>query len=144
MDGLKQKKPPKKQPCCKLFLYFYVMIVRSQTEHPTHPIYDFLSIHPSIHSPHCLTYWLVGNRESIPGDSEHRAKGQSGQDASLSQGTITHTVHSHTLSCNTDNLEMAVSQQCMSLDWWRKLENPEKPPRHRENMDEVTVLELNL
>ncbi|KAK3564612.1 hypothetical protein QTP86_023757 [Hemibagrus guttatus] len=46
-----------------------------------------------------------------------------GRSANPSQG-------SHT----TDNLEMPINLQCMSLDWGRKPEYPEEPLRHGENM----------
>ncbi|KAK3525357.1 hypothetical protein QTP86_031087 [Hemibagrus guttatus] len=40
----------------------------------------------------------------------------------------THTlIHSHT----TDNLEMPINLQCMSLDWGRKPEYPEETPEAR-------------
>ncbi|KAK3532556.1 hypothetical protein QTP86_024143, partial [Hemibagrus guttatus] len=50
-----------------------------------------------------------------------------GQDASLSQAPVTHITHPH--SHATDNLEIPINLQRMSLDWGRKPEVPGGNPR---------------
>ncbi|KAK3560175.1 hypothetical protein QTP86_034675, partial [Hemibagrus guttatus] len=56
----------------------------------------------------------------------HQGRIHPGRSANPSQGTHTHS-HSHT----TDNLEMPINLQCMSLDWGRKPEYPEETPEAR-------------
>ncbi|KAK3515770.1 hypothetical protein QTP70_031486, partial [Hemibagrus guttatus] len=60
----------------------------------------------------------------------HQGRIHPGWSANPSQGT--HTLsHSLTQSHTTDNLEMPINLQCMSLDRGRK------PPRHAENPEET-------
>ncbi|KAK3556826.1 hypothetical protein QTP70_022263, partial [Hemibagrus guttatus] len=56
----------------------------------------------------------------------HQGRIHPGQSANPSQGTHT-LIHSHT----TDNLEMPINLQCMSLDRGRKPEYPEETPEAR-------------
>ncbi|KAK3549828.1 hypothetical protein QTP86_015306, partial [Hemibagrus guttatus] len=62
-------------------------------------------------------------REPVPisGVIGHQGRIHPGQSANPLQSTHTHT---HT----TDNLEMPINLQYMSLDWGRKLEHPEEAP----------------
>ncbi|KAK3524286.1 hypothetical protein QTP70_027014, partial [Hemibagrus guttatus] len=67
-----------------------------------------------------------GEPVPISGVIGHQGRIHPGQSANPSQGTHT-LIHSH----NTDNLEMPINLQCMSLDWGRKLEHPEETPEAR-------------
>ncbi|KAK3519088.1 hypothetical protein QTP70_016348, partial [Hemibagrus guttatus] len=61
----------------------------------------------------------------------HQGRIHPGRSANPSQGTHT-LIHSHT----TDNLEIPINLQCMSLDQGRKPGYPEETPRARgENAD---------
>ncbi|KAK3547783.1 hypothetical protein QTP86_029933 [Hemibagrus guttatus] len=64
-----------------------------------------------------------GHREPVPisGVIGHQGRIHPGRSANPSQGTHT---HSHT----TDNLEMPINLECMSLDQGRKPEYPEETP----------------
>ncbi|KAK3575304.1 hypothetical protein QTP86_023420 [Hemibagrus guttatus] len=57
----------------------------------------------------------------------------------------THT-HSHSLmqSHTTDNLEMPINLQCMSLDWERKPEYPEETPEAREHANSTHTAEVGI
>ncbi|KAK3526441.1 hypothetical protein QTP70_025474 [Hemibagrus guttatus] len=58
----------------------------------------------------------------------HQGRIHPGQSANPSQGT--HTLSStHAITHTTDNLEMTINLQCMSLDRGRKPEYPEETPK---------------
>ncbi|XP_053502224.1 fibrinogen like 1B isoform X3 [Ictalurus furcatus] len=61
---------------------------------------------------------VMGNLEPLPGSIGHKAG------YTLDRVPIHHRARSHT----TDNLEMPISLQRMSLEWERKLEYPEETP----------------
>ncbi|KAK3549368.1 hypothetical protein QTP70_035067, partial [Hemibagrus guttatus] len=67
-----------------------------------------------------------GHGEPVPisGVIGHQGRIHPGRSANPSQGTLI-------LSHNTDNLEMPINLQCISLDWGRKPEYPEETPEAR-------------
>ncbi|KAK3548987.1 hypothetical protein QTP70_024814, partial [Hemibagrus guttatus] len=71
-----------------------------------------------------------GEPVPISGVIGHQGRIHPGQSANPSQGTYTHS-HSLTQSHTTDNLEMPINLQCISLDWGRKPEYPEETPEAR-------------